>query len=49
MWFRNLQLYRLIDTFEPTPEALHEALSAHAFSPCAGLDTHSIGWVPPTR
>lgn len=47
MWFRNLQLYRLIETFEHTPESLHEALSEGAFKPCAGLDTHSIGWVPP--
>lgn len=47
MWFRNLQLYRLIEQFEHSPEALHEALSGRAFRPCAGLDTHSMGWVPP--
>lgn len=47
MWFRNLQLYRLIENFEYTPESLHEALQARAFKPCAGLDTHSIGWVSP--
>jgi len=47
VWFRNLQLYRLIEPLEHTPETLHEALASHAFKPCGGLDTHSIGWVPP--
>ena len=47
MWFRNLQLYRLIEPFEYTPESLHAALGERAFKPCAGLDTHSLGWVPP--
>ncbi len=47
MWFRNLQLYRLIETFKHSPESLHEALSGRVFKPCAGLDTYSMGWVPP--
>jgi recombination associated protein RdgC len=47
MWFRNLQLYRLTEAFEHTPEALHTALEHGAFKPCAGLDTHSVGWVAP--
>jgi recombination associated protein RdgC len=47
MWFRNLQLYRLLESFEHTPESLHGALAERAFKPCAGLDTHSLGWVPP--
>ncbi len=47
MWFRNLQLYRLIEPFDNTPESLHAALGKRAFKPCAGLDTHSLGWVPP--
>lgn len=47
MWFRNLQLYHLVGPFEHTAASLDEALSAHAFRPCAGLDTHSLGWVPP--
>ena len=47
MWFRNLQLYRLQAPFELTPEQLHEELAAKAFKPCAGLDTHRIGWAPP--
>lgn len=47
MWFRNLLLYRLVETFDYTPETLHEALMSRQFKPCAGLDTHSMGWVPP--
>ena len=47
MWFRNLLLYRLVETFDHTPESLHEALTLRQFKPCAGLDTHSMGWVTP--
>ena len=47
MWFRNLQLYRLIETFEHTSESLHTALEEKRFKPCAGLDTHSMGWAAP--
>ena len=47
MWFRNLQLYRLIEPFETTSEALDEALNTRHFKPCGGLDSHSQGWVPP--
>ena len=47
MWFRNLQLYRLIEPFEHTPESLHAALAQRVFKPCAGLDIYRIGWVPP--
>lgn len=47
MWFRNLQLYHLVGPFEHTAASLHDALASHGFSPCAGLDTHSLGWVPP--
>ncbi len=47
MWFRNLLVYRLVESFEYSPESLHEALTARRFKPCAGLDTHSLGWVPP--
>ncbi len=47
MWFRNLQIYRLSETFELTPEELHEALEEKIFKPCGGLDTHSQGWTTP--
>ena len=47
MWFRNLQLYRLIEPLEYTPESLHHALAERTFRPCTGLDTFSMGWVAP--
>ena len=47
MWFRNIQLYRLTDSFDLDAEALHTALGEKAFKPCGGLDTHSQGWTPP--
>jgi len=47
MWFRNLQIYRLSETFELTPEELHDALAEKAFKPCGGLDTHTQGWTTP--
>jgi recombination associated protein RdgC len=47
MWFRNLQLYRLLETPELEPEALETRLAEHAFQPCGGLDTHRVGWDAP--
>ncbi len=47
MWFRNLQIYRLSETFEVSPEELHEALSEKSFKPCQGLDTFRVGWTSP--
>lgn len=47
MWFRNLQLYRLVNDFPFDAEALHGRLSDRVFKPCGGLDTHSVGWAPP--
>jgi len=47
MWFRNLQIYQLSETFTPSAEELHNALIEHSFKPCGGLDTHRIGWTTP--
>jgi recombination associated protein RdgC len=47
MWFRNLQLYRLVNDFPLDAEALHSHLSERVFKPCGGLDTFSVGWAPP--
>lgn len=47
MWFRNLQIYQLTETFEATAEELHDALLEKAFKPCQGLDTFRIGWTTP--
>jgi len=47
MWFRNIQLYRLTESFDLDAEALNKALNEKSFKPCGGLDTHSLGWAPP--
>ncbi len=47
MWFRNLQIYPLTESFTLTAEELHEAFQDKAFKPCQGLDKHRIGWTSP--
>lgn len=47
MWFKNLQLYRLTQPFELSPEALHEQLEARQSRPCGTLETATQGWTPP--
>lgn len=47
MWFRNLQIYQLTETFNQSAEELHEALLDQQFHPCRGLDTHRSGWTTP--
>ncbi len=47
MWFRNLQIYQLTDTFTLSAEELHETFQENAFKPCQGLDKHRIGWTTP--
>jgi recombination associated protein RdgC len=47
MWFKNLQLYRLAQPFELSPEQLDERLRAGEFSGCGRMDLMSSGWAPP--
>lgn len=47
MWFRNLQIYQLTETFDIPPQQLHEALLDKAFKPCQGLDIFRLGWTAP--
>ena len=47
MWFRNLQVYRLGQHLDLTPEALDERLQSAAFRGCARLELTASGWVPP--
>lgn len=47
MWFKNLQLYRLVRPFDLSATELSERLAAHAFTPCGSMDPASRGWVPP--
>jgi recombination associated protein RdgC len=47
MWFKNLQLYRLGQPFDLTPEAFEERLRADAFKGCNSMDMLTYGWAPP--
>jgi len=47
MWFRNLQIYRLNQSLDQTPEQLHEQLQGDAFRGCGSLEEYSIGWERP--
>jgi recombination associated protein RdgC len=47
MWFRNLQLYRLGQSFELTPELLDERLHASAFRGCGRMELVASGWASP--
>lgn len=45
MWFKNLRIYRLTQTFDLSGEALAEKLQAFTFKPCGKSDTIKLGWV----
>ena len=47
MWFKNLTIFRLTETFSLSAEELEEKLSALAFRPCGSHDEFSLGWVSP--
>jgi recombination associated protein RdgC len=47
MWFKNLCVYRLAETFPHSAEALADKLTEFGFQPVARTETVSRGWVPP--
>jgi recombination associated protein RdgC len=47
MWFKNLQLYRLTESFGLSAEQLHEKMLSNSTKPCQGLDTFTLGWDKP--
>ena len=47
MWFKNLQLYRLGQTFDMDPEVFDGRLQADAFKGCNSMDMLTYGWAPP--
>jgi recombination associated protein RdgC len=47
MWFKNLRLYRLTESWTITPEELNEKLATHCFNPCGSLDPLRYGFEPP--
>ena len=38
MWFKNLQVYRLTQAFDLSPEELDAKLDEHVFEPCGSQD-----------
>lgn len=48
MWFKQLSFYYLNEAVLPSPAQLTQALQGRPFSPCAGLDWSSEGWVAPS-
>lgn len=47
MWFKNLCVLQLKDSFNLSPEELHEHLTENAARSCGVLETSSFGWAPP--
>lgn len=47
MWFKNLCILQLKDSFNLSPEEFHEALLENAARSCGVLETSSFGWAPP--
>ena len=47
MWFKNLCVYRLAETFPHGPESLADNLAEFGFQPVARTESVSRGWVPP--
>lgn len=47
MWFRNLQIYRLTQPFDNSPEQLHEQLMRRPAKPCGSLEMSTLGWEKP--
>lgn len=49
MWFKNLQIYRLPQDWNPAPEALETQLGRNRFNPCGAMDAQTKGWLPPVQ
>ena len=47
MWFKNLTVFRLTETFPFDTETLHEKLATFEFQPCTGQQAFSMGWTAP--
>lgn len=47
MWFRQIQLFQLVDKITYEPEAIAEKMQAMAFKPCLASFPVSVGWISP--
>ena len=44
MWFKNIKLFRLEETFNHSIDELERMLETHKFVPCKGQDIERMGW-----
>lgn len=47
MWFKNITIYRFLESFNLSAEELHQQLTKDTFHACGKMDMESIGWVSP--
>lgn len=47
MWFKNLRIFRLAETWTCTASTLEAALEKQAFQPGGNRDMQSLGWIAP--
>jgi recombination associated protein RdgC len=47
MWFKNIQLFRLVQPFQLTTEQLEESLLTHQARPCGTTELATYGWSSP--
>jgi recombination associated protein RdgC len=47
MWFKNLQLYHLQQSFDLNPEELHEKLEPQSARECGSMEPSTYGWERP--
>lgn len=47
MWFRNIQLYQLQQSFDLNPEQLHEILKSQEARECGSMEPSTYGWEKP--
>lgn len=47
MWFKNLQIFQLVEPFTLTAEQLNTQMQEQAARPCSKMERMHYGWVPP--
>lgn len=47
MWFKNMQLFRLVEPFNISAEELNDKLQDDALTPCGRTQLYSFGWTSP--
>ena len=47
MWFKNMQVFRLIEPFALSAEALDAKMQDEALTPCGRMQLFSYGWMSP--